>query len=361
MKHHPLRQFIACATSFLEIPIEDIEKLYFGFKNDLQSQILGWYKHFYSDLYLSKYGYPITEASNEPYTEYFIEKVLNKEGVLKNCTLKTQVPSLYLTHDIDNLNLSLRLRIKESISQKRIILNSHISFLHSIETLLQIDEKIAGYKGASTVFVAYPQYSKNPMRWPLQWIIDPLYKEGHPYFSHLIELLKKYKCTIGLHGSFFSLSDHYIHKEKEGLEKLLDAKIYISRQHWLNLPRNDSFEILLKSGFQIDGTLGWNGFCGFRGGMARPFPIILEDERTICAIPLTIMDGPLINAIKIDKNKALDQAKKLIRNVFERQGSVAVNWHDRAAHPLYKWDEVYMELLEFAKNMGFNFRPMSNI
>jgi hypothetical protein len=171
--------------------------------------------------------------------------------------------------------------------------------------------------------------------------------------------LREKNCEIGLHGSYFSLEENLLERERQNLEQTFNRPVLMGRQHWLNLPGEASVERIFNAGITVDSTLGWNGSSGFRGGMARPFPILLSGGKHLWEVPLVLMDGPLFNDLGLDTDGVFAYAKKILQQVWVRRGMVAINWHERAAHPDYGWFEAYRRILEWAKGAGFQFAPIS--
>ncbi len=355
-----IAQWLSCAKACFIIP-EEIEK-------DLRKTLLktqppafvDWSCQFTNDLYLAKYGYPTNKPQIEPYTEIYVENLLKQTGALKYCSPIIGKPTLCITHDIDHLDISAKLILKRLISERKILFfkKEEKCFLPSLNKLLKLSAPLSpSSKSVATVFASSAQKSKNPLNWPMQWLMDPSYTVEHPQFKDFICLLQEAQCDIGLHGSFYSLTQNFLKEEKKILESATKQEINVLRQHWLHLPGKKAWNIIKKSNFKIDSTLGWNGNVGFRGGMARPFEVLIDNDplSTIWEIPLLLMDGPLFCDLDLHRKDISAFAKSLLTKVLQRKGCVSINWHDRAAHPAYNWDGVFEEIISFAEKKGFHF------
>lgn len=358
-----LAQWFACAETFLHIPAPLKEELTSCWHANPPVSLYEWGQTFRGDLLQSRNGYPLVPVHTIPYTEIHIEKLLRETGVLADCERRVQPPALCLSHDIDYLASTLQMTLKRLISQRRLKLYPHgTHFLDSLERLLVLDQQAAGDQtGVSTLFIPCPSRSRNPLRWPTQWLIDPSYKTTEPLFERLKDLVSRFHCVVGLHGGFFSLSERLVAQEKKRLESAFGHPVALVRQHWLNLPTADSLERLSEAGFVIDSTLGWNGAVGFRCGMARPFPILLEQGRVLWEVPLVLMDGPLFDDLQLSEKAVVEQSQRILQTVLERGGCVSINWHERAAFSDYAWDGAYAQLLEWAAHAGFRFQSMDKV
>lgn len=327
---------------------------------DFEAEIKDWHVEFLRDIHESSRGYPLRPVREFPDLEDRIRDIGIRAGLEGSGSQKELRPAICLTHDLDNLQPTLQMRLKRLITQRKLRLkSSKDDFLSSLETLLKFNNQIAGKTGCSTVFVACKSQSPSVSTRLSQWLIDPAYSPEDADLGTFLRLLDSENCEVGLHGSFFSLSHDLLSNEKEILEEVLGRPVSLSRQHWLHLPTQDSMEKIWSAGLRIDSSLGWNGNVGFRCGMARPFPIVLDARRTLWEVPLLLMDGPIFDDLGLDFEGAISLSRELLGQVKERGGCVAINWHERAASPDYNWFEAYQAILNWAKEEGFRFVTLS--
>lgn len=354
-------QIKACLQTLYNIPDEWFESEGVArLERECTREVESWFIEFRRDLFGSKNGYPLNGAREKPELENQLIKLSETLGIDKKFEPRTHKPSLCLTHDIDYLRPTFRLGLKRLLGYRRLSLeNLRGDYLCSIERLLELDRNIVGAKGGSTVFVANRIKAKKVSNRIKQWVLDPSYRLEEPLFEDLISLLSTYQCEIGIHGSFFSLEEGLLSEERGQLETRIRRNIRSGRQHWLNLSSENSFENIYKAGVLVDSSLGWNGAVGFRGGMARPFPLCLNNGKMLWEIPLLLMDGPMFDDMALTKDGVVRCAKKLLNEVCIRGGCVALDWHDRAAHAAYGWSEAYSEILDWARDRGFNFFGVS--
>jgi len=349
LKSLKLKQFISCLRTLYLLP-ED-----FRLPDPLVSEALAWADGLYEQIGGSCLGYPQCEVYPLPRLEdelhQFVEHHLRLDKRQSNL-----IPTLYLTHDVDYLKSTPQLRIKQRRFEHPFRIQED-SYLKSLEEILRFDSNF----GPTTVFLAAAIKSKNPAVGILQNLIDPSYKITSKLFGELLELVRNYSVSVGIHGSFRSLVDGTFEEELISLENKLGSKVVMSRQHWLSLPGGlNSLRKVAKSGIVVDSTLGWNGVAGFRGGMARPFPVIFSDNRLLWEVPLLLMDGVLFDSLKLSTSQVVEKSIQLLSEVYKRQGGVAINWHERSAVPEYNWFDAYKQIVDWAKGQGFKFSKITD-
>jgi len=162
---------------------------------------------------------------------------------------------------------------------------------------------------------------------------------------------------VGLHGGYYAYNNlTQILIEKERLERVLGRKVTGYRNHYLRFKVPDSWEILVKAGFEYDTTLGYNDIVGFRNGMCHPFrPYNLRTDResNILEIPLAIMDNTLFESVRsYDEGVAL--IKRVVDTVKLYKGVLCVNWHSNSLNCPFKqkWDILYKFLLDYCYKRG---------
>jgi hypothetical protein len=350
-----LKQFSAIADSLGYLMPKETD-------SSLKQNIISWYTLFRSQIEGSRLGYPSsTEVYDSPYLETVIHDLANRYRFER--TEKPQTAKVFLTHDIDYLYPTPQLMLKEVLGRR--VWRKYFSgpgYIDSIEETLETDRGYLKSRGP-TVFLASPSRSHKPLERMRQWIIDPSYSWTSPRGQRAKNILTRFDCHIGLHGSILSLSGNSIGHELEVLSRTFSRKISTTRQHWLHLPEGlSSLRRLAKAGVKADSTLGWNGKVGFRTGMARPFPIYYYlNQPPIVEIPLGVMDGVLFDELKLSEEQAFKTATEVLTKVKAANGSVALNWHDRNAHLGYGWNRCYKKILAWCSDQGFEFSNLSDI
>ncbi len=353
------KSFFYCSQGYLE---EDMAMDFELFSRAVQkrnSEIKVWTEDFSRDIYGARRGYSLFQTRESPDLEDRLVEILKQCSIFSNSKIKNQKPGLCLTHDIDYLKPTWQLALKRAVGyRKKTRMGS--SYLKSFARLLELDQSVQSIgRPVATVFFALPVKSKKLRNRLFQKVLDPSYLPHTDLFFEFVKLAKSFSCQLGVHGSFFSIQENLLGSEINEISKSTRSPIVVGRQHWLNLSGDTPFEVIKNSGLCVDSSLGWNGRSGFRGGMARPFCIDLKDNQKIWEVPLVLMDGPLFDDMKLNSRQVFERAQLQLQQVFDRRGTVAINWHDRAAHTDYGWDEAYARILEWAAKIGFEFRSLT--
>lgn len=121
------------------------------------------------------------------------------------------------------------------------------------------------------------------------------------------KIAKERGYEIGLHPSYNTAGDaQMMAEEKEQLEQLSGEKIRITRQHFLRYFFNRTSENIESNGFELDSTLGFTRWIGFRSGTGfRHHLYDFEREKAFSfrVLPLVVMDSSLIHQTGDDMEK----------------------------------------------------------
>jgi hypothetical protein len=335
----------------------------YNFNDDLFEQIFSEniniidkiIKDFTNDIISSRNGYPIQSPSQTPFAEDLIHQVFRRYEN-HHVKLKAKTPFVCLTHDVDYIYPTNRQNIKRLLGRFDFNLNfSRTAYLESLEKYLELDSDY----GKSTLFIAQPSRKMSGLKRFKQWIIDPSYASTDFEFIKLRDLVNKYDVDVGVHGSFYSLEYKFILNEVTNLQASIGKEVRLSRQHWLNLGGLQDLSTLSTAGINIDSSLGWNGFLGFRCGMARPYKIVLSEDFSIWEVPMLLMDGVLFDELRLNEKEVIATAIRILDEVYERGGGTTINWHERTFAKDYGWGNAYKEILAYARNKGFKFLSLT--
>jgi hypothetical protein len=135
-----------------------------------------------------------------------------------------------------------------------------------------------------------------------------LYDQSYAKNLPMIWALAKDKgYEIGLHPSYKTAEDAtMMEAEKKNLEKLSQEKLRNTRQHFLRYFFPKSSKIIEKSGFELDSTLGFTRWIGFRTGTGYAHHLYdFEEEKAFSfqVLPLVVMDSSLIHQTRDDMEK----------------------------------------------------------
>jgi hypothetical protein len=176
-------------------------------------------------------------------------------------------------------------------------------------------------------------------------------------FQKLIQRISK-EYETGIHPSFagFMHGGHEkVIEEKERLEKIVGRSITKSRNHYLNLKFPQTYQNLIKAGITKDYTMGYPDQIGFRAGICTPYNYYnLENETKtdLLIVPFQVMDGTLLNYLKLSPEDAFTQIEKIMTEVKEVGGTFVSIWHNETVNDLGEW-KGYREVFEKMNKLGF--------
>lgn len=175
---------------------------------------------------------------------------------------------------------------------------------------------------------------------------DATYDISDPRLRRIIRQLLEAGMTVGLHGSYDSLDDEKILcAEKSRLEAVAGVPIICGRQHYLrfNPEQSQTLRVWQRAGIENDYTLGYAERPGFRCGTCHPFPLYdIENDcpTRIIEHPLIVMDGSLIDYLKLDVEDGVACMRKLRQRCAMAEGDFVFLWHNhttgRGFRPYYE-------------------------
>jgi hypothetical protein len=281
---------------------------------------------------------------------------------------------IYLTHDVDYVSKTSALRFKRSIFTIFNIFRSLFNFklklafkeffklfifLFSPGEKYWEFEKISDLENQfklSSIWNFYGGKGKFKKSFS-ELIFDPSYKVNDIAISNQIRKLKSDGHDIGLHQGFHSWQySNLMLVEKELLEKSLGEKINICRQHWLRFSFFYTWKAQEQAGFELDTTLGFNEFPGFRNGAAMRLPAWIASEdrfsNSLETLPMVLMDSHLFDYGQMDENDRKKKIDEILDEIKFVGGEATVIWHQRVFHPDYNWGSEYRYLLQGIESRG---------
>lgn len=172
-------------------------------------------------------------------------------------------------------------------------------------------------------------------------------------YQNLIRSIAK-KSEVGIHPSYKTGKDQSLMKDEiKNLEKIIDRKVTKSRQHYLKLHFNETYQHLLSSGITEDYTMGYATNMGFRAGTCTPFnfyDLQKEEVTPLKVFPFEIMDVTLNKNKGFNVTEAISSIESIIEKIKKVDGTFISIWHNEALsdHGHWKgWETVYREMLRF--------------
>lgn len=278
--------------------------------------------------------------------------------------------SIMLTHDVDAIEKTLAIRLKQTT----------FHFFNSVRALLRFDLKSALNKLQKAILFFFSndnywcfdqictienEYNVRSIfniyggigggkRTLKEKLFDPSYSiQINQKFQRTLTQLRSDGWEIGLHEAYDSWQDkNKIMAEKVRVEKYSGGTVNSCRQHWLRFSWKNTWEAQEKCEIEKDFTLGFNDRQSFRNGLALPFhPWDFEKNcpRKIKSVPMLLMDSHFFdysNYTESDRNSVMSQ---WIDKVVDVGGTVSVIWHQRVFSKDYNWGDAYERLLRLIK------------
>jgi hypothetical protein len=258
------------------------------------------------------------------------------------------IAKIILTHDLDAIEMTPVLKLKQAVSRiisKQYLTASRILFSkrkdNFLEVLLQV-EKEFGFK-SKWFFYAKPKKSHKFSR----HFLDPEYSLDNSCVVSLINGLNDLGNKIGLHSSFNSWGNRdMLSSERQDLAAVCGTELCDVRQHWLRFSLKKTWVAQQSAGFRTDFTLGFNDRLGFRASTALPIDL---GEGEFQAISTVIMDSNLFCKDYRSDNQRQLAIDKILNELEEFGGLVAINWHPHTLGEPYGWLDTYSYLLSSLK------------
>jgi hypothetical protein len=209
----------------------------------------------------------------------------------------------------------------------------------TFELQMQLQAK---YKYRPMYFILLADYGPNDKNIP----------HNNRYFQSLIRYLGDY-ADIGIHPSYASsLEPPLMVMETARLSKILKLEIEHSRQHFLKLILPETYRNLINNDITNDYSMGYAEAPGFRASICTPFPFFDVDNNAPTPLmihPFAVMDGTMIDYLKLTPQKAIETINELIAEVKKVGGTFIPLWHNQTLNEegVYKgWLDVYIKMIE---------------
>jgi len=160
-------------------------------------------------------------------------------------------------------------------------------------------------------------------------------------------------CVTGIHPSYRSNFNNDLSKEKVNLEKVLEKKIFISRQHFLMLRFPQTYNQLLSNGIHEDYSMGYSAIAGYRAGTCSSFPFFdLKNncETALMIYPFVWMDRTLRQHMKMNTDEAMKFISENISQIKELGGTFVSLWHNESLSDKGYWKE-WRKVFEYMMNV----------
>ena len=275
---------------------------------------------------------------------------------------KGNSPVIELSHDVDYLNKTVQLRVKQTalnLANTVRQVKRHNEFISNLKKTISFATRKSSYwhfdywknlelsHNKRSVFYIFVKTDRPNVT---SWLIDPSYdiSENNKLQYKVKEMIGS-GFKIGLHGSYYSATDEdLILKEKRILENIVGQQVTRVRQHWLRYFESITPR-LHSEHFRQDSSLGWNDRIGFRSGIAtayRPFDHQHNMPFKHMIVPQIIMDSNIFDYNAAPTQSKCNEVFKLLNICNEvKNAHVSISWHQRVCSKDYNWHHLYKKIL----------------
>ncbi len=163
-------------------------------------------------------------------------------------------------------------------------------------------------------------------------IHDHAIGSDEPYMRDLMRAMSA-NAEVGLHPGYASSDDPgQFTLEKQRLERVIEAPITRSRQHFLRLRLPATMRELERIGIREEHSMGSADRTGFRAGTCTAFPfydLLAEEASTLVLQPFAVMDSALCYKMRLSPEAAVKEAQRMVDAVRRVQGTFISVWHER--------------------------------
>ena len=264
-----------------------------------------------------------------PIVDFYFQIIKNGIEELLNKKIDYRNPyTLFISHDIDEINTGWKEELKDSIIkvQPRKALTALLQGLtnndprQNISKILQLEKK-ANIK--STFFFLSSSLKSTA-------IPNADYNIKHPYIQTAFEEITLYNCEIGLH--YPSVINKTNKIDIQHFCSIFPSNTVGNRHHYLALTQED-VKIFDNTSIKYDSSLGFAEQIGFRHGTSHPFYLYDFDNHTnysTLEIPLIAMDRTLesYNYMRKTPESSIKELINLSKTVQKVNGVFSLLWHN---------------------------------
>jgi hypothetical protein len=160
---------------------------------------------------------------------------------------------------------------------------------------------------------------------------------------------------IGIHPSYYAVTEQRILKEKEELQRMLRREVSMSRFHFLRYELTKAPAALRAAGLYHDKSQAIPNDVGFLVGTSQVYfhYDLQEDVATDLKLyPQLAMDVTMKDYLKWSPSEAADELKPMIEACKRHQGYCSLIWHNSSFYESEGWagwDKCLKDLLQMMK------------
>lgn len=274
---------------------------------------------------------------------------------------------IIMTHDVDAVDKTLAIRIKQAVFNSFNALRALYKFrlkdfykgiahafifLFNKEDWWKLDEVITIEKEAGITSHFNFHTDQRPKKFK-SWLFDPWYKIDNIHILDFIKRIKKSGFIIGLHPGYDSWNNEILLRNQlRDLSTKIGESVTTCRQHWLRFSWIYTWCAQEQAGLQLDTTLMFNDRPGFRISAAvkyHPWKSAESSLFKLSSLPTILMDSHFYDYRKLNNNEREIEMKKWIDEIRYVHGQAAVLWHPHTLTNTYGWKNGFIQLIKLIK------------
>jgi peptidoglycan/xylan/chitin deacetylase (PgdA/CDA1 family) len=277
--------------------------------------------------------------------QQIINLVLENQPKLRHLASKSRESCVFLTHDIDGLYNAWKTEGLWAAKNFRLDKILHLLYLEAIRrpAWFNIDDilKLHSEYDVRSTFFFLTEKGRNT-----EGVTHADYDVSSNKIQQLFTRIKAHKSEIGLHKSALIHSDF-----NAELNKLPLNGIKSNRYHFLKFQLPEAWQMMEKSGVDLDASLGFAEQFGFRNSYGLPFlPYNFEEKKAMNLIvtPLNIMDGTMEYYMEMSSSEVAKTTINFMEN-NPKDAILSILWHNREFAP-FRFEAylgIYKEILTY--------------
>jgi len=272
-----------------------------------------------------------------PIVNEYIEMLWNMIHSLDNSLQRKEKKySVYITHDVDNIRRydTLKKYIK-ALAGDLILRKNPLLWLSTTSDYILY--KLGLKKDTHDTFDFLMDISeKYNLKSHFYFMpnklgeADARYNIDNPIVAKTIKAIKEREHIVGIHGSYNGYNKADIFKTELNRLNKFNQKTTEGRQHYLCFENPTTWQLWEDNNLQIDSTIGYSHFAGFRAGTCFEFPvfnILTRSTLRLIEKPLIAMEG----AVKEEYNNLdnfISEIYSLSQLTKKYNGTFVFLWHN---------------------------------
>jgi hypothetical protein len=235
-----------------------------------------------------------------------------------------------ITHDIDLVGIPFSLHASAGHVVRR---RRPLSAVRDLASLLGIMEPAYLQAVRDVVQLANAHGLRSTANWKAsrRTAQDTGYDPGHPRVREVIDELRTQGVELGVHPGYFTYqAAEELSAEVARLKHWLRESQLGGRQHFLRWCP-DTWADWENCDLAYDSSVGFADQPGFRAGTAIPYhPWLIQQNREarLLEVPLILMDGTIVDYLKVSPDKGYEIASTLIDACKLVGGVFTLLWHN---------------------------------